>query len=128
MKNTTYFQNIDMKIAKTDDPKKVNMDVTVEEKPTGSLSAGVGYSTDEKVMVSGSISQENFLGTGRKLFLDAALGSVTQQFRFTFVEPYLLDMNLGLATSIYNYERAQDTYDYETWCKLYVHPTTYRLR
>lgn len=113
LKNTTYFQNLDMKIAKTDDPKKVNMDVTIEEKPTGSLSAGVGYSTDEKVMVSGSISQENFFGTGRKVFLDASLGSVTQQFRFTFVEPYLLDMNLGLATSIYNYERAQDEYDYK---------------
>ena len=103
--NTTFFKEIDMKIIKTEDPNKVNVDLSVEERPTGSINLGVGYSTEEKVMLSGAISQENFLGTGRKLMLDAALSSVTQQYKFTFIEPYIFDKNLSAGISAFNYDR-----------------------
>jgi outer membrane protein insertion porin family len=112
LKNTTFFKEIDMKIIKTEDPNKVNVDLTVEERPTGSINLGVGYSTDEKVMLTGAISQENFLGTGRKLILDASLSSVTQQYKFTFIEPYIFDKNLSAGISAFNYDRTMDTYDY----------------
>jgi outer membrane protein insertion porin family len=112
LKNTTFFKEIDMKIIKTEDPNKVNVDLSVEERPTGSISVGLGYSTEEKVMVTGSISQENFLGTGRKLLLDASLSSVTQQYKFTFIEPYIFDKNLSAGISAFNYDRSLDTYDY----------------
>ena len=110
--NTTFFKDIDMKIVKTEDPNKVNVDLSVEERSTGSINVGVGYSSEEKFMVSGSVSQENFLGTGRKLMLDASLSSVTQQYRFTFVEPYIFDKNLSAGISAFNYDREMDTYDY----------------
>jgi outer membrane protein insertion porin family len=110
--NTTFFKEIDMKIIKTEDPNKVNVDLSVEERPTGSISLGVGYSTEEKIMLTGGISQDNFLGTGRKLMLDASLSSVTQQYRFTFVEPYIFDKNLTASLSAFNYDREMDTYDY----------------
>ncbi|MRS05608.1 outer membrane protein assembly factor BamA, partial [bacterium] len=45
LKNTTFFKDTDFKILKTDDPKKVNVDLSVEEKPTGTFSVGAGYST-----------------------------------------------------------------------------------
>ena len=112
LKNTTFFKEIDMKLIKTEDPNKVNVDLSVEERPTGSVSVGLGYSTEEQVMVTGSISQENFLGTGRKLLLDASLSSVTQQYKFTFVEPYIFDKNLSAGISAFNYDRSLDTYDY----------------
>ncbi len=110
--NTTFFKEIDMKIVKTEDSNKVNVDLSVEERPTGTLSVGVGYSTEEQIMVSGSISQDNLLGTGRKLMLDASLSSVTQQFKFSFLEPYIFDKNLSAGVSAFNYDREMDTYDY----------------
>lgn len=112
LKNTTFFKETDMKIIKTEDPNKVNVDLTVEERPTGSISVGAGYSTSEKVLLSGSIAQENFLGTGRKLMLDASLGGVTQQFRFTYIEPYIFDKNLSAGFSAFDFKRIFDTYDY----------------
>jgi outer membrane protein insertion porin family len=112
LKNTTFFEDIDMKIIKTEDPNKVNIDLSVKERPTGSINMGVGYSTEEQVMLTGAISQENFLGTGRKLILDASLSSVTQQYKFTFIEPYIFDKNLSAGISIFNYDREMDTYDY----------------
>jgi outer membrane protein insertion porin family len=77
------------------------------------LSAGLGYSSTESVVVSGSVSQENLFGTGRKLFLEASVGSVTRHFKLSFVEPYLMDMDLSLGLNIFNYQRAMDTYDWK---------------
>ncbi len=111
--NTTFFKQIDMKIIKTEDPNKVNVDLAVEERPTGSINLGVGYSTEEQLMLSGAVAQENFLGTGRKLLLDAAVSAVTQSYKLTFVEPYIFDKNLAAGFSIFNYARELDTYDYE---------------
>jgi outer membrane protein insertion porin family len=110
--NTTYFKEIDFKTVKTDEPDRVNLDISVEEKPTGTLSFGVGYSSTENVMLSGSISQENMRGTGRKVFLTAALGSETHDFNLTYVEPYVLDMNFTAALSLINFTRYMDSYDY----------------
>ncbi len=113
LKNTTFFKDTDFKIVKTDDPKKVNIDLGVEEKPTGTFTVGAGYSTAEKVIASGSISEENFLGTGRRLSLEAALGSITQEFRLSYLEPYIFDKNINLGLSAFNFTRYMDTYDYQ---------------
>ncbi len=113
LKNTTFFKDTDFKIVKTDDPKKVNIDLGIEEKPTGTFSVGAGYSTSEKVIVSGSISEDNFLGTGRKMVLEAALSSYTNEFRLTYLEPYIFDKNLSAGFSVFNFKRYMDTYDYK---------------
>jgi outer membrane protein insertion porin family len=110
--NTTYFKDVDMKIVKTEEPDKINLDVRVEEKPTGTLNMGVGYSTAETFILSGSISQENIFGTGRKVFLTAAIGGITQQFRLTLVDPYIFDKQISTAVSAYNMKRIMDNYDY----------------
>jgi outer membrane protein insertion porin family len=110
--NTTYFKTIDMKTIKTDEPDEVNMDVLVEEKPTGTLSLGVGYSSYEQAMVTGSVSQENIFGTGRKVYLNATLSSVNHLYDLTVVDPYIFDWKLSSALNIFNTERIFDTYDY----------------
>jgi outer membrane protein insertion porin family len=112
LRRTQYFKSIDLKTVKTDEPDKINVDLTVEEKPTGTLSLGVGYSSTDSMILTGSVSQENFLGTGRKAYLTAALSGITQEFRFTYVEPYLLDRNVSAAFSLFKFTRYMDTYDY----------------
>ena len=112
LRNTAFFKDIDMKIIKTEDPDKVNVDLAVEERPTGAINVGVGYSTEEKVMLTGGITQDNFLGTGRRLSFDASLSASTQQYKLTFIEPYIFDKNLSAGINAFNYERDMDTYDY----------------
>jgi outer membrane protein insertion porin family len=113
LKNTTYFKDVDFKLIKTDEPDKVNMDITLEERPTGHVSAGLGYSSTDKVVVTGSVAQENLLGTGRKVFLEAALGSITQEFKLSYLEPYLFDRDFALGLSAFNFTRDMDTYTYK---------------
>lgn len=111
--NTQYFKEVDLKLVKTDDPEKVNLDVAVEEKPTGTFNISIGYSTSEKVIFSGSVSQQNFLGTGRKIYLNAAIGSITNDFSLSFVEPYIFDLNLSAGLSAFHYTREMESYDYK---------------
>ncbi len=113
LKNTTFFKDVDMKIIKTDEPDKINLDLTVEERPTGSLNVGVGYSTADRVILTGTVSQENFLGTGRKLSLEASLSAFTRQYRFSYLEPYVFDKNLAAGFSILNFTRIMDNYEYK---------------
>lgn len=110
--NTQYFKDVDLKLIKTEDPEKINIDATVEEKPTGTFNLGVGYSTSEKAVLSGSISQQNLLGTGKKLFFNASIGSVTTDFNVSFVDPYIFDLNLSAGINFFNYTRDMDSYDY----------------
>jgi outer membrane protein insertion porin family len=113
LKNTAYFKEIDLKTIKTDEPDRVNLDVLVEERPTGTLSVGIGYSSYENAIVSGSISQENIFGTGRKIYLDAALSSISHNYNLTLLDPYIFDKNLSTSLNIFNLRRIFDTYDYQ---------------
>jgi outer membrane protein insertion porin family len=113
LRNTTFFKEVDLKVVKTDEPDKVNIDAVVEERPTGSISMGVGYSSYENVILTGSISQDNFLGTGIRLFLGAALSSINQYFDFTISHPYIFDLDLSAALSVFNQERDFETYKYK---------------
>jgi outer membrane protein insertion porin family len=113
LRNTTFFKESDFKIIKTDEPDKVNLDIAVEERQTGTLNFGIGYSSYDKVILSGTIAQENFLGTGRKIALTASLSAFTQEFILSYLEPYIFDMDLSAGFSIFNYKRIMDTYDYK---------------
>jgi outer membrane protein insertion porin family len=110
--NTTYFKNIDLKTTKTEEQDQINMDVLVEEKPTGTLSFGVGYSSYENVMLTGSVSQENIFGTGKKVYLDASLSSITHLYNLTLVDPYIFDKDLSTSLNVFNTQRIFTTYDY----------------
>jgi outer membrane protein insertion porin family len=110
--NTTFFKNVDLKTVKTEEPDLVNLDVLVEEKPTGTFSVGVGYSTYESAMVTGSVSQENIFGTGKKVYLNASLSSITHLYDLTLVDPYIFDKNLSAALNVFNTQRIFSTYDY----------------
>jgi outer membrane protein insertion porin family len=110
--NTQYFKEVDLKLIKTEDPDKINLDVTVEEKPTGTFNISLGYSTSEKAIISGSVSQQNLFGTGKKLFLNASIGSITNDFNISFVDPYIFDLDLSAGLSVFNYTRDMNSYDY----------------
>ena len=109
--NTQYFKEVDLKLIKTEEPDKINLDVTVEEKPTGTFNINLGYSTSEKAIIGGSISQQNLLGTGKKLFFNASIGSITNDFNISFVDPYIFDLNLSAGLTVFNYSREYDSYD-----------------
>ncbi|OGR01296.1 MAG: outer membrane protein assembly factor BamA [Deltaproteobacteria bacterium RIFOXYD12_FULL_55_16] len=88
------------------------MDVTVEvkEKPTGTFSIGAGYSSVDNLLFMGEISENNFLGKGQRLSLQANLSSTSNRYNFSFTEPHLNDTMLLFGYDLYNWSRKYDDY------------------
>jgi outer membrane protein insertion porin family len=90
LRTTGYFKEVDFTTSKGTSPEKINLDIKVEEAPTGSISFGAGYSTLEGVVGTASVGERNLFGLGYKTNLSAALGGETQRLRFGFTDPWLL--------------------------------------
>jgi outer membrane protein insertion porin family len=83
---------------------QVDINLKVVERPTGNLLFGVGYSTAEGVIFSGSISQNNLFGTGNSLSLQLNTGDVNTVYALSFTKPYFTDDGVGLGVDAYKRE------------------------
>ena len=84
-----YFEEVNVEtpaVPGTADQVDVNFSVT--EQPSGSISVGVGFSQTSGVLLNGSISQDNFLGTGRQVSAALNTSSVNRVYSFSYTNPY----------------------------------------
>lgn len=79
---------------------QVNLDYLVTEKPTGSLQAGLGYSDSQGAVVNLSVTQDNFLGTGKRVGLVFDNSSVTKQYTFNYSDPYYTEDGVSRSIGI----------------------------
>src|SRR5438128_3967046 len=82
-------------------PAPVDVDVTVTEKATGNLLAGVGYSSADGVVLSGSVSQNNVFGTGNSLTTQINTSRINRTIALTYVEPYWTPDGMWLTLESY---------------------------
>ncbi|NWG87589.1 MAG: outer membrane protein assembly factor BamA [Hydrogenophilaceae bacterium] len=80
---------------------QVDMNVAVEEKSTGSILLGAGFSSGEGLILSGSVSQNNLFGTGNRLSLQMNSGSVNTVYALSFTNPYFTQDGVSLGYDIY---------------------------
>jgi len=66
----------------------VDVDVTVVEKDSGSLLAGIGYSQTQGVLFNTSITQNNFLGTGKRISFAFNNSNANRLYRLAYNNPY----------------------------------------
>ncbi len=69
-------------------PDQVDIEISVTEKSTGNLLAGVGYSSADGLVFNASVSQQNVLGSGNALSLAVNTSSYNTLYSFLFTEPY----------------------------------------
>ncbi|CAG1005200.1 Outer membrane protein assembly factor BamA [Myxococcaceae bacterium] len=101
LKNTGYFEDVTFEPKQTDSPNQLDLDVKVVERPTGSLSFGAGYSTTDSFILTGALAESNLFGRGYAAQLSADIGGRTDRFYFSFSDPYFLDSNFSLGTTLY---------------------------
>ena len=111
-----FFQKIDFQEMPGSAPDRLVLIIKVMEKSTGSLHASIGYSTLENgPVVSGSITERNFMGTGRELSLKTSLSFKRQSLNFSYTEPYFLDYNMAAGFDLFgNRTDLEDQSDYKT--------------
>ena len=70
----------------TDDLVDVNY--SVEEQPTGSLSASVGFSQDSGVILGANVSENNFFGTGKRVSFGVNVSDSVKSANVSYLDPY----------------------------------------
>jgi outer membrane protein insertion porin family len=108
--NTGYFEEATIATTKGSVGNKLNVNVDVKEKPTGTFSIGGGYSSLDGIIGQGSVAQSNFLGLGLKANLSGSIGSRSQTYAVGLTDPYFMDTKWTLGADLYRSQR--DYIDY----------------
>jgi len=108
--NLGFFEEANIVTAKGSAGNKLNVNVDVKEKPTGTFSIGGGYSSLDGIIGQGSVQQANFLGLGLKAHLSASLGGKSQTYALGLTDPYFMDTKWTLGGDLYRSERDYTDY------------------
>lgn len=81
---------------------QLDVNLTVKEKPTGNLMLGAGFSSTEGLILSGSISQNNFLGSGNNVTIALNTGKINQVASFSYTNPYFTVDGISQGFDIYH--------------------------
>ena len=103
--NLGFFEEANLVTAKGSADNKLDLNVDVKEKPTGTFSVGAGYSSLDGLIGQGSIQQANFLGLGLKATAAASIGGKSQTYNLGLTDPYFLDSKWTLGGDVYRSER-----------------------
>lgn len=82
-------------------PDQVDLVIKVEEQPTGSFTAGVGYSQLDGVSFNLGLSERNFIGSGNKLDFSVDTSSARKSADIGITNPYFTDDGVSLGVGFY---------------------------
>ena len=117
LNNLGYFEKVAIDRKQGSAPDKTQLDVEVQEKSTGEISFGAGYSTADGPIADFGVKERNFLGRGQELHTRAQIGGKRQQYDVGFSEPYFLGRELEAGIDLFKtVENLQDNsaFDRET--------------
>lgn len=98
-----FFQDVTVEtpaVPGTADQLDVNVNVT--EKPTGNLMLGVGFSSTEKLILSGSIAQNNIFGSGKNVSTQLNTGKINKVIAFSYTDPYFTLDGISQGFDVYH--------------------------
>lgn len=105
---TRYFKDVQMVPSRIADANMMNLDIKVEEQPTGELSGGFGWSNINGFMLDAGITENNFMGRGQTVQLRGSIAQYQKQALFSFTEPFLfgraLSAGFDVSYTMYNYK------------------------
>lgn len=109
LENLGYFAKVETYPEETDIPGRKDLTILVQEKRTGSLSFGGGFSTVDKLVGFAELTQGNFdlfhwpsfTGGGQKFRLRIQYGTERKDFILAITEPYFLDRRLSLSGQVF---------------------------
>ncbi len=84
-----YFRQVDVETVPVPGAEDlIDVNYTVEEQPSGSVTASVGFAQGTGLILGGSISQNNFFGTGNRVSFSANRSEYQTALSFGFLNPY----------------------------------------
>jgi len=110
LRRLEYFEDVNFATTPGSAPDRMNLKISVKERPTGTFGLGAGYSTADRLVGMVEVSQNNLFGRGQQLKVQGIIGTISHRLRASFVEPYLFDRPLSLGIDAFNWERIYSEY------------------
>lgn len=102
VKDLNFFEKAEVtNVPSETAPDRTIIKVDVQEKSTGELSFGVGWSTSSGPLIEVSMRERNLLGRGQDVRATASVGTKQNQAVFSFTEPYFLDRQLAAGFDVF---------------------------
>ena len=104
-----YFEKVETYPTDTLVPGRKDLNINVDEKRTGSLNFGFGFSSIDSVLGFAEVTQgnfdlmgyPNFTGAGQKFRMKLQYGARRKDFILGLTEPYFMDRQLSLGGELY---------------------------
>ncbi len=99
-----YFSNVtpDIEVLPNGD---IDLIIKIEEKQTGTINFGAGYSQVDKLVGSIGLGIPNFMGNGQNVQLNWEFGKTTNSLQLSFTEPWFRDTPTSLELDLYKVNR-----------------------
>ena len=81
---------------------------TVEEQPSGSIGASVGYAQGTGLIIGANLSENNFLGTGKQVGIGLNRSTYQSSLNFNYSEPYFTVDGVSVGYSLFARETDYD--------------------
>ncbi|MFP7722834.1 outer membrane protein assembly factor BamA [Lysobacter sp. A3-1-A15] len=108
-----YFESVDVEsqpVPGTND--QVDVVYNVKETTSGSFVFGLGFSQLTGLTTQIQLSQDNFLGSGNRISVQAQRNDYLQRYDFSFINPYFTDNGVSLGYNLW--WREFDNSDFNT--------------
>lgn len=114
IRELNFFEKVEVNNVPSETaPDRTVIKVEVQEKSTGELSFGAGYSTSLGPLLEVSARERNLLGLGQNLRISGVLAGEKSQADLSFTEPYFLDRPISAGFDLYAIRR--DLTDYSSY-------------
>tara|TARA_B110000444_G_C18828900_1_gene591981 strand:- start:12 stop:2258 length:2247 start_codon:yes stop_codon:yes gene_type:complete len=114
IKSLNYFQSVEINEERVSDTDKLNLNVNVTEKSTGSATLGAGYGDQNGSTLTAGITESNFLGKGQKVKLSASFASTQTLYDISITEPFFRNKDLLVNFDMYSRFEDPTNVKYET--------------
>jgi outer membrane protein insertion porin family len=94
LQDLDYFSNVQISSSPGSAPDRGILTTSVQEKATGELTIGGGYSTDSGALASAGLRERNLIGTGIDAGINGVLAQKRSELDLSVTDPYFLDRNL----------------------------------
>lgn len=112
-----YFSEVNLDMAPVPNTSdQVDLNYSVVEQASGSLSASVGFAQGEGLIFGFDVSQKNFLGSGNQVSFSLTRSSVRTDYSIDYLDPYYTVDGVSRGFSVYyrktDYDE-EDVSDYQ---------------
>jgi outer membrane protein insertion porin family len=104
LQDLNYFNNVAITTSPGSAPDKAVLTTTIDEKATGELTLGGGYSTDAGALLDVGLSERNLIGTGVSAGINGVLAQRRSSITGSITDPYFLDRNLVVGGDVFYIE------------------------